>query len=323
MAGFFETWSSGGVAVERPAQEGQVVDEGVGVVAGVAVLLHGRGAVALAELLAVRAQDHGDVRERGGRGAQGLVHHDLARGVGQVVVAADDVGDAHHGVVHHGREVVGGGAVGAEDDEVVQRVRLERDVAVDGVVHHNVAAVQRHLDADGVRLAGVHAALRLGRVDVAARALVALERVVALLGGLLVCRELLRRAEAVVRPAVGDEALRRLAIDVQALRLPVGAKVAAYLGTLVPVKAQPLHGAQDDLRVLLRGAGGVRVVDPQDERAVVGAGECPVVDGGAGAAHVQLAGGRGRKAHAYGTCFGGTHDCVTFRVGCSVQSEPV
>ena len=70
-----------GLAVERPAEQRQIVDEGVGQVTGVAVLLHRGGAVALGELLAVGAQDHGDVGERGHGRAEGLVDHDLARGV--------------------------------------------------------------------------------------------------------------------------------------------------------------------------------------------------------------------------------------------------
>ena len=231
----------------------------------------------------------------GGHGrAERLVDHDLARGVGQVVVAADDVGDAHHGVVDDGREVVGGCAVGAEDDEVVELAGVEGHVSVDSVVDHDVAAVERHLDAQDVGLAGLDAALGLGGVDVAAAALVALEGVLAVLGGLLVGGELLGRAEAGVGAALVPELLGGLAVEVEALGLLVGAEVAADLGALVPVEAEPTHGAQDDLRVLLGGAGGVGVVDAQDEDAVVRAGKSPVVDGRAGAADVELA-GRGRR----------------------------
>ena len=45
---------------------------------------------------------------------------------------------------------------------------------------------------------------------------------------------------------------------------------------------------------------GVGVFDAQDEFAAHGAGERPVVDGGAGAADVKLASGRRREANAYG-----------------------
>ncbi len=210
------------------------------------------------------------------------------------------MGDAHHGVVDDGGEVVGGSAVGAEDDEVVQVLGLELDVAVDGVVDHHVAAVQGDLDAQGVGLSGLDAALGLLGVDVTAGALVALEGVVTLLGRLLVCGQLLGGAEAGVGLTLVPELLGSLLVDVQTVGLLVGTEVAALVGTLVPVQAQPLHGAQDDLRVLLGGAGGVGVVDAQDEGAVVGAGECPVIDGRTGASYVKLSRGGGSEAHANG-----------------------
>ena len=42
---------------------------------------------------------------------------DVERHVGEVIVAADDVGDAEVEVVHRARPVVGGAAVGAQDHE--------------------------------------------------------------------------------------------------------------------------------------------------------------------------------------------------------------
>ena len=129
--------------------------------------------MSLGQLVAVGAQDHGQVREGGHVVAESLVDEDLARGVGQVVVAADDVGDAHVGVVADHGEVVGGRAVGAHDDHVVHDVGGEGHVAVDGVVELDGAVLERHLQAPHVRLAGLDAAGGLGRVDVAARAVVA------------------------------------------------------------------------------------------------------------------------------------------------------
>ena len=101
--------------------------------------------------------------------------------------------------------------------------------------------------------------------------------------------ELLLGAEAGIGLALVPKLLGGLLVQVQALSLGVGAKIAAHLGTLVPVQAQPTHGAQDNLRVLVGRAGGVGVVDAQDERAAVCTGESPVIDSGAGAADVQLA----------------------------------
>ena len=223
----------------------------------------------LGELLAVGAQDHRDVGERGHRRAEGLVDHNLARGIGKVIVAADDVGDLHHGVVDDGREVVRGRAVGTEDDKVVELLGIEGHLAVDGVVDDDVAAVLGHLDAQDVGLAGLNAATGLLGIKIAATTLIALEGVLALLRGLTVGVELLLGAEAGIGLALVPKLLGSLLVQVQALGLGVGAIVAAHLGTLVPVQAKPAHGAQNDLRVLVGGAGGVGVVDAQDERAAV------------------------------------------------------
>ena len=160
---------------------------------------------------------------------------------------------------------------------------------MDGVVDDDVAAVLGHLDAQDVGLAGLDAATGLLGIQIAAAALIALEGVLALLRGLAIGLELLLGAEAGIGLALIPKLLGGLFVQVQALGLGIGAKVAAHLGALVPVKTQPTHGAQDDLRVLVGGTGGVGVVDAQDERAAVCAGKSPVIDSGAGAADVQLA----------------------------------
>ena len=55
------------------------------------------------------------------RGIQRSQDRELERGVADVVLAADDVGDAQLGIVHGGREQVGGAAVLALDDGIAQR----------------------------------------------------------------------------------------------------------------------------------------------------------------------------------------------------------
>jgi hypothetical protein len=52
--------------------------------------------------------------------AERLVDLRLARGVGEVIVAADDVGDAHVVIVDHDGEHVGRRAVGAQQHEIVE-----------------------------------------------------------------------------------------------------------------------------------------------------------------------------------------------------------
>ena len=63
----------------------------------------------------------------------GVIDERLARGVVQVVVAADDVGDPHVVVVGHHGEVVGRSPVRAQQHQVVQVLGGEADLALDGV----------------------------------------------------------------------------------------------------------------------------------------------------------------------------------------------
>ena len=79
--------------------------------------------------------------------AQRVVEDLLAAAIGQVVVAADDVGDAHVVVVDDDGEHVGGRAVRAQDDEIVEVVVGEGDAALDVVLDDGLA-VERRLDAD-------------------------------------------------------------------------------------------------------------------------------------------------------------------------------
>ena len=79
---------------------------------------------------------------------------DLARGVVQVVVAADDVGDAHIEIVDHHRQVIGGRPVGAQEDEIVELSIPEGDPPPDQVLDHDLA-IERVLEADhrlGIRI---------------------------------------------------------------------------------------------------------------------------------------------------------------------------
>ncbi len=80
-----------GVVGGRPAEQGHEVEERLGEEAGLLVLHDAGGAVALAHLGTVGAEDHGDVGELRQRRAQRPVDQDLLRRVGDVVLAADDV----------------------------------------------------------------------------------------------------------------------------------------------------------------------------------------------------------------------------------------
>ncbi len=67
--------------------------------------------LALGELGAVGGDQQGEMGELGRRRAEGFEDEQVLEGVGQVILAADDVADAEIGVVGAGGEVVGGDSV--------------------------------------------------------------------------------------------------------------------------------------------------------------------------------------------------------------------
>ena len=70
-----------------------------------------------------------------------------------MVVAADDVGDAHVVVVHHDSEHVGRRAVGAQQHEIVEILVLPHHAALDLIFDDRFAG-QRRLEPDRRRDAG-------------------------------------------------------------------------------------------------------------------------------------------------------------------------
>ena len=64
-----------------------------------------------------------------------------------MVVAANDVADAHVVIVHHHREIIGGRAVGARDDEIVELGIRHRHLALHHVLYGG-GAVALRLEAD-------------------------------------------------------------------------------------------------------------------------------------------------------------------------------
>ena len=71
-------------------------------------------------------------------------------------------------------------------------------------------------------------------------------------------------------------------------------------GLLVPIEPQPREAVEDDLGVLVTGAGLVGVLDTQQELAAHVPGVEPIEEGGAGAPDVEVARGGGGEADAGG-----------------------
>ena len=79
-----------------PAEPHEVVAQGRGHVAHGAIGFDAEGTVALGELGAVRSVDQRHMGEdRKSYPTERLVDLRLPRGIGEVIVAADDMGDAH------------------------------------------------------------------------------------------------------------------------------------------------------------------------------------------------------------------------------------
>src|SRR5262249_7625609 len=154
------------------------------------------------------------------------------------------------------------------------------------VVERHLALAVRHAEADdgGAALGDVLAVAAGALVLVGAR----LAR--GLLHGGAARVDLLARAVAAGRPALGAELVRVLLVEVQPLRLEVGGRGALLARALVPVHPQPGEAVEDGLHGLGGGALLVRVLDAQDEDAAVALRMEVVEEGGAGATDVEVTG---------------------------------
>src|SRR5262249_17905584 len=79
-------------------------------------------------------------------------------------------------------------------------------------------------------------------------------------------------------------------VEGQPFGLPIRTAIAACVGTLIPVQAEPPQIAKDRVFRLPRGSLGVRVLDAEDERPGGSAGEQPVEEPGPRVADLQLPG---------------------------------
>ena len=254
----------------RPAEQGEVVDERLADEPLGDVVADRGLALALAHLGPVRVEDERQVGEPRRLVAERPEQQDVLGRVRQVVLAADDVGDLHRGVVDDDREVVQRRPVGADDDEVATEVAdIDLDAAADDVVEGDDALADPEAQRPTPALRLARAALlwrqRRAATDVA-------RWLLGRLLGLAVGVELLGRAEARIGEVVGEQPLGRGGIRRQALHLPIrsvrpACRLAGDLRSLVPGQAQPVQPVEDVLLELDRAARDVRVLEAQDERA--------------------------------------------------------
>ena len=285
------------IAFRRPAEEGQEVDQCVGQVAHIAVLLDRCSAMALAHLLLVGAEDERYVSELRGFKAQCLVDDQLARRVGQVFFRTDDVGDVHEGIVEDDAVVIDRDAVGFDDDEVADVVGIEGYVTADEVVQFN-RFVLRRLDADDVGTAFLEVLFDRFFGQVSAFAGVDRRFPFGQLS-LFFRFQFFRRAEAVVGLAFGQELFRIFLINAQAFSLAVRAIGTADVDAFIPGDAQPFQGFLDVFFRFRRRTLAVRIFDADDELTVVVLGNEVVEQCRTGTADVERACRARSKTNAY------------------------
>ena len=97
--------------------------------------------MALGELGAVRPVNERDMRHDRNVPAERLIDLHLPRGVGQMIVAANDMGHAHVVIVDDDGEHVGRIAVRAQQHEVVEILVGEDDLALHLVVDDRLAVL--------------------------------------------------------------------------------------------------------------------------------------------------------------------------------------
>ncbi len=277
------------VATRRPTQEGEEVAHRERQDAQVAIVAHRRRAMTLGELLPVGAQDHRHMGEGGDRLTQGAVDRDLLRGVGDVVITPDHVGDLHRDVVRHHGEVVDRAPVAPQDDEVVEVATLKADPLVHRVVPGDL--LLRHPEPKAKRASFREPGLNLLLAQPAAATIIA-EGSPGLVGPRALRIQLLLGAETPIRLIPRQH---RLGVGPMAV-----AVTALEERPLVPGNPQPGEAVENHLGVRLGAPLLVGVLDPEDEGAAGVPGEQPIEQRRAGAADVEIAGGGGSEADAGG-----------------------
>ena len=279
----------------RPAQERHVVGQGIGCVALVAEVAHGGDAIALGELFALLVEDQRRVGKHRRRGTEGFVEQQLLGGVGDVVFAADHVGDRHGGVVHHHHQVVEGitdlvGGCPAGDHHVATEIGATPAHLAPHQISPGDHGVVVDAEADrGFAPFGDEGLLLLG-TEIAVAVVVAGS---AVLGGLPLTHlgEFGFAGVAAVSAAAVEQLLNGGAV--------FGDALALHHRLAIPVQTQPLQAFEDVGGVLRLAPFLVGVFDAEQELAALMAGEQPVEHRRAGRADVERAGGAGGETHTH------------------------
>src|SRR5215469_3261609 len=143
--------------------------------------------------------------------------------------------------------------------------------------------------ADGTSLSVRATALGLGGID--ASAFTGIDRLAMFGGGAFAFElQLFLGAEAQVRLALIDQAVRVLAIDFEAVGLAIGAEWAAEVRAFVPIQAQPSQIGDKLIFEAGFAAVDVSVFDAEHHGSTLVAHKKPIEERSAGIADMKVAG---------------------------------
>ena len=271
------------VVLGRPAEQAQEVDEGFGEESGIAVSSDADdGTVAaFGKFRSIGSDEERKMGELGRVGSGALENKNVFVGVGEVVLAADDVADAEVDIVGAGSEVVGGHAVGAEEGEVFDVGGRFELVAIDGVVEaHCFGGVPGDAEAEGESFSGGGAAVALGAGELAHAGIEEPGLIGAGFFGVSgVSGSEVAIGQSFLKDGVGD-----MAMEGEALGLFV---------FFVPAEIEPAQAFEDGVDGGVGIAFDVGVVEAEDHGSSVATSVEPVEDESASAADVEKS-GRGR-----------------------------
>ena len=313
--------------IQRPSQQQQVIDQGLGQKADLAIeidqdriervdvhrlpeplhdglplveepreiaVLQVFLQLALAELGAAARFGHiGQVSETRQVVAQGLRNENLSGRVGQVFLGSNHMRDLEIVVVDHGGQVVEATAVGALNHVVLFAAPIELHRTTDQVVDRQSTGARDLQTHDrGASLGFEGRPLLRGFGDPAATVD---ERLLGRFGRLAFRLNFRGGGVVIVGGLTLDQLPYGRLIAVQALRLEIGPVRATHFRALIPLDAQPAKAVQNGLQGRRHVALLVGIVDPQHEMAAVLAGEEPIEQRRAHAANVQVSGRTGSK----------------------------
>ncbi len=224
------------------------------------------------------------MREGGGRGVQCREHLQLQPGIGDMILAAHDVGHAHVDIVDHARQHIEPAAVGAAD----HRIGLEPGIEMLGPAHKVIPFDHRIMVEPEAPMRRDPVRLQCGTLGVGQleRGTVVDRRQTASSQDLALEIELLRTLIGRIDPPRRAQIVEASFVESEPVRL-------AY--RVVGGEAEPGEIGVDALGEGLGRSRQIGVVQPQQEAPAGLARPQPVMERGADIADMDAPGGRGSE----------------------------